>query len=416
MIDPRLAGPAHSGLWIYAAAYRSTVDPGPVPGAPMAPLSRRAFARSVRGLSEEAFVAFVAAVWAARGFETVVDGRFVHATPPSTGETTTLFVAAERPPWHAAVTRRLPVGGGRPGRDPPPNRPVDAVVTRRSAADLDGAADVVTVAELRRMVLYALDRETATALVHEHLGRSLAARPDDGPTVSRRAVVGAAAGTALVGLAGAVGAGLDRRAGAVGSANLDPAAGDADVGDGEGDVGDGDAATATAGAGGDATATGTGGSTVAGKQPAPATGPPCATSPAESVERQLFALLANTESNDGIRTVWAFGSNAFHRYNGTYEAFVEVMHQLPFRRLLEADGFELGEAETSGGIVRQPVVVTVGGERHSFAFLLSEVPAGERAGCWLTEGLSYVSGEDTPTASTVSEAIGAGGQGGPPER
>jgi len=418
--------PAPAGLWIYAAGRRSTADPGPVPGPTMPPLSRRAFARSVRGLPEEAFVAFVAAVWAARGFETAVDGRFVHATAPDTGEATTLFVAAKRPPWPAAVARHLPVGGGRPGWDAPPDRPVDVVVTRRSAADGDGPADVVTVDGLRRMVLYALDRETAATLVREHLGRPLAARPDDGPTVSRRAVVGAVAGTALVGLAGAVGAGLDRRVGLGGRGDLGPPAGDVDVGDGGDGIGDGDAdgdaaatagaggdAAATAGAGGDATATGTGGSAVDGKQPAPATGPPCATSPAESVERQLFALLANTESNDGIRTVWAFGSNAFHRYNGTYEAFVEVMHQPPFRRLLEADGFELGGAETAGGVVRQPVVVTADGERHAFAFLLSEVPAGERAGCWLTEGLSYVSEGDTPTASG---AVVAGGPRGPPER
>jgi hypothetical protein len=103
--------------------------------------------------------AFVADLWAARGFETHVDGDVVVAT--RRGDAVVLF----------------PAVGGRLRAPSPPSRPVDAVVAPRggnAAAALAETHDarVLTATTLREMLRYAVAPADAEALCERHLGGS----------------------------------------------------------------------------------------------------------------------------------------------------------------------------------------------------------------------------------------------------
>ena len=103
--------------------------------------------------------AFVADLWAARGFETHLDGDVVVAT--RRGDPVVLF----------------PAVGGRLRAPSPPSRPVDVVVAPRggtAAAALAETHDarVLTAADLREMLRYAVAPADAEALCEGHLGGS----------------------------------------------------------------------------------------------------------------------------------------------------------------------------------------------------------------------------------------------------
>lgn len=139
----------------------------------------------------------VADLWAARGFATREDGNVVVATQD--GAETVIY----------AVGRR------RLGSPPAPDRPVDTVVAvadeHHTSAAVERDARLLDVTDLRKMLFYAVDRETTAALCERHLG----ARPDqlrpplrdrvrrraqEGPVRARAVATAALVTLALVGL------------------------------------------------------------------------------------------------------------------------------------------------------------------------------------------------------------------------
>lgn len=135
----------------------------------MAPISREAFARSLRGLSDAELAAFVADLWAARGWDTTVGRRAVEATRDGT----TRWVVIRPDGWFAG---RLPGWAPRPGRRQssgwgPEFEDADVVVTRSLDGGPPDGTRVVDAAELREMALYAVDPETRARLFDRYVGR-----------------------------------------------------------------------------------------------------------------------------------------------------------------------------------------------------------------------------------------------------
>jgi len=115
------------------------------------------FARRFRSLSAAERLAFLAAVWEARGYDTRVEDGFVEAS-------------------RREESIRIGVVG-RLARNPPDS---DLLVDTRDSRRLRLLADergatVLPPGELRSLVLYGIDREVAEELVREHFGCSLSA-------------------------------------------------------------------------------------------------------------------------------------------------------------------------------------------------------------------------------------------------
>lgn len=174
-------------------------------GALMDVLSAAAFANHLRSLDDAELAVFVADLWAARGFETAVRGATVVAERRGTESTT--------------------IQCGRGGI--PLDSQVDTVVvaSRQQPDPDDVDVRVIGPEDLREMLLYAVDRETAERLCRGHLGRSLRARPADTSLWNRlsgtpargvlalglvviliaAAAVGASGGSLLIGVSGPAG-------------------------------------------------------------------------------------------------------------------------------------------------------------------------------------------------------------------
>lgn len=128
----------------------------------MAVVSPDAFARLVGSLDADAFAAFVADVWAARGWETTVEGGTVRAVGgPGDGEETIACIPRRR--WRR--DRR------------PPDGAFDVVVSAAEASTVGaGFPDdtrVLGPRELHGLFLYGIDREAADAIFDRHFGRSI---------------------------------------------------------------------------------------------------------------------------------------------------------------------------------------------------------------------------------------------------
>lgn|GEM_PF-2923867 len=144
----------------------------------MASISELEFVELVRGLSSTAFVAFVADLWAARGYDTEVDGRVVVATDPGSGSRRTLVCLDEHERnWLSRLRQR----GGGERHDENGRREADVVVVRgrdRSPGDTAGqqtpTPSVVDERELRRIALYAVDRAAVDALFRRYFDRGVA--------------------------------------------------------------------------------------------------------------------------------------------------------------------------------------------------------------------------------------------------
>jgi hypothetical protein len=119
----------------------------------------------LRQFDREAFTAFVADLWAARGFETRRDGDVVVVTRE--GEAPIRLLPAVSRPWVRIGGRRTP-----PTTDRAREAAVDVVVTagRRDRRDSLGTGHrVVDATGLREMLAYAVDRSTADELCRRHL-------------------------------------------------------------------------------------------------------------------------------------------------------------------------------------------------------------------------------------------------------
>jgi hypothetical protein len=155
-------------------------------------------ARRLRSVDAATRRSFVAALWAARGWETRVEGQRV--------------VARDHPEW-ADSTLLVPDDGRVPESVP---TGVDVVVTTRTDAPAV-AARIVAPADLHRLAMYAVDRDVGERLVRSHLDVRLAA-DDSTPTVARRldaAVLGVVVVLVLAAVMGAAGSstGSEKRAG-----------------------------------------------------------------------------------------------------------------------------------------------------------------------------------------------------------
>jgi hypothetical protein len=136
---------------------------------------------------------FVAALWAARGWETRVEGQRVVAENHPQWADATLFVPNRSSP------RAAPMG-------------VDAVVTTGSSAV--ASTRTITPADLQRMALYAGDRTAAEAACRRHLGVELRPDPDPSPgaPLAEAALVAVAAVVVLAAVFGVVGSVPDETA------------------------------------------------------------------------------------------------------------------------------------------------------------------------------------------------------------
>jgi hypothetical protein len=137
----------------------------------MAPVSPERFGTLFRSLASPARTAFIARLWAARGWQTTVDGADVVATRDD-------------------ATRRIRVVD--PGRFGTPSLDdVDVLVTARDRNAVRDAAAAGNVAYLppetvRAQLLYGVDRETAATLFAETFEAPLAAATGTTPPLSRR--------------------------------------------------------------------------------------------------------------------------------------------------------------------------------------------------------------------------------------
>jgi hypothetical protein len=134
-------------------------------------VSNETVRRRLRGLSEERFVAFVSALWAARGAETnVVAG-------PG------LSVVEAR---HRGRTRRLGVVTGRSVPSEPES--VDVLVLARPASAVRGTdaftGRLVDSDDVRTMLLYAVPRTAADDICRRFFDRPLAEERDPSPTTT----------------------------------------------------------------------------------------------------------------------------------------------------------------------------------------------------------------------------------------
>jgi hypothetical protein len=115
----------------------------------------------LRRLDTAACRAFVADLWAARGFETTRDGDVVVAVRGDESQVV------------------YPVAGRRP---PTPDRPVDVVVAPAGAREDADDARYLDATDLREMLLYAVDRDVAADVCTRHLGASPGELPPPLPT------------------------------------------------------------------------------------------------------------------------------------------------------------------------------------------------------------------------------------------
>lgn len=156
----------------------------------MPPIPSERFGRLFRGLDPDERVAFVAELWATRGWQTTVDGTSVVVTREAKSE------------------RILIVDPGRFGT--PALEDIDVlVVARDRTAVRNAAADAgvryLTPEDVRELLLYGLERSTAAFLFQRTFGQPLEPASETAPTRPERV---RAVGTSL---ANAVSARGDRR-------------------------------------------------------------------------------------------------------------------------------------------------------------------------------------------------------------
>jgi hypothetical protein len=149
------------------------------------------FARAWRGLDGESRLAFLAAVWRARGFTArVVDGEVLADRQGTDGTRRARIRPVPDGRRGLLGTLGRPVTGGTPvvavaadpasGSEPADRTDGGATARPRSdGAPVDGAERRLDAADLRDLLLYGLDRPDGERLARDHLDLSLTV-PDDG--------------------------------------------------------------------------------------------------------------------------------------------------------------------------------------------------------------------------------------------
>lgn len=134
----------------------------------MAAITERRFRRLLGGLDTAEFVAFVAGLWEARGYETRIEGTRVVAGTDS-GRT---VIAVRHDGSLVGRFTGVPTAEG-----------VDAEVVVTSGdperVGSTGDTDVLGASDLYDMALYGIDRERCAALFETHFGRPPAVQPRD---------------------------------------------------------------------------------------------------------------------------------------------------------------------------------------------------------------------------------------------
>ncbi|MFB6217781.1 MAG: hypothetical protein ABEH77_01155 [Halobacteriaceae archaeon] len=155
----------------------------------MPPMPEPAFRRRLHGLAPRQFVAFVAAIWRARGAEVTVSEQTLEVRHRGTAET---VCPVQAPRW-----------GSLAGAVPPE---ADVVVTDAvDPGSVPAGTRVVDAAALYELAAYGIDRDEADDICQEFLGRPLTGGgADGGRSVPARAVLAVAALAGLAVLAVAV--------------------------------------------------------------------------------------------------------------------------------------------------------------------------------------------------------------------
>jgi len=115
--------------------------------------------------------------------------------------------------------------------------------------------------------------------------------------------------------------------------------------------------------------------------------------PEQVVAIQLDALQHNDSPSPdfGIETVFAFASPANRVATGPFDRFASLVKAPVYRPMLNFVRAERAPVHVDGDRARQRVtVVTAGGSRVTYIFLLSRQQGGEFAGCWMTDAVSRV--------------------------
>lgn len=399
---------------------------------------------ALRAIETSEAVAFVADLWAAGGWETVVDGRGVAATRDGTSRRLAVVHEAARDGEFDAVDTVVVTG------DADPDETVDG------RAD----TDVLDAGDLYRRLTYGVTVDEREQVLDCHLGTTAVGPPEstDDDRFGAASDAVAASGPAAVGW---------------GRADDDSPAGDADnrvgseagsadgVGGGGRDEGTGDDAEDTTpdwrtAVGGDATAADdggdseTGGNRPRGRQavmavvllamlaavgaagfalgssgqtaaeaptvPAPqnettdgesvagASGlaepaiqpryadlsPTCERPPELVVQAQVGALRNNDpETNDGVQAAWRFVSPDNRRTPESYLQFGNTMLSDRYRPLRDAAEVEYGPLERNGRTATQQVnVTTANGTTATYRWLLTRQNSDGYDGCWMVENIN----------------------------
>lgn len=324
---------------------------------PLLPAS--VFQERVSSLNTDAFRAFVADLWSARGFETRIRGAVVIAIHPDDG-TARELIAVE--PWDGPVDwdeQAVSEVDTFVSRADPP---VDEVSVRT------GQRRVFGYEEIHEMLLYSISRADAAVIARRHLDCELTVADTSASSQSSGAVRDAVATrTTWLILASALLVAVF-----VATATL----GGPGIGFEQSSNED---------------------STRVSSTPAPTSNPrntvedsgrtaiPCPDTPTEAIEYQLNVL-----GNDrDVRAVWEFGTHEFRRYSGTYRDFNVSMHSHPFEHLLAPAGVTNKTVERSATTATGKVTVFDDRDvKYSYIFTLSQVDE-KGTDCWRTDGLIY---------------------------
>jgi len=129
--------------------------------------------------------------------------------------------------------------------------------------------------------------------------------------------------------------------------------------------------------------------------------PSPAHSPDEVTRLQLEALAANDDPHEdaGIEVAFRFASPANKRVTGPLARFILMVHNPLYRPLLHHRAVRYGTIQVQDDHARQSVIVTArDGEHVAYVFALSKQKGGPCDGCWMTDSVLRIEGEEVRRA------------------